>query len=263
MEKYLHPEVNPNISSKMNLISLQQDGNIYITKYSSLGFTLHNEAKLSGPTIFFPRNAIKWKIFSAEDINEKSLRLFAMLTPKLDILLIGTGGRRRDLSQETVRYLQENKVSFEVMSTDQAIATFNFQNNDQRWVAAALIPPESPKSDISNYVQSYYRDILDSTDMIYSEEKDLPQIEEKESGKQIDSTESKEKDNIEQKKVTARPNVWGDRSPLGMVKSVQSDQVMTVDREKYAEQNDRSTSTEGDASQKKSEKDGKSTDSKK
>ena len=62
MEKYLDPEMHPSLSSKVTLVSQQESEHIFITKYSGLGFTLQNSAKIAGANIFFPRNVVRWKV---------------------------------------------------------------------------------------------------------------------------------------------------------------------------------------------------------
>lgn len=50
---------------------------------------------------------------------------------------------------------------------DQAIATFNFQVNDQRWSVAALLPPEPIKTrDLSEEAKQRLNSRLDQTDIM-------------------------------------------------------------------------------------------------
>ncbi|XP_045166005.2 NADH dehydrogenase [ubiquinone] 1 alpha subcomplex assembly factor 3-like [Mercenaria mercenaria] len=263
IEKYLDPEMHPSLSSKMTLLSQQEDDHIYITRYSGLGFGLQNNVRLSGPTVFFPRNALKWKIFRPSDINERSLSLFSLITPKLDLVIIGTGSHKQELSKDTIKFLRQNRINFEVMASDKAVAAFNFQNNDQRWIAAAILPPEESQNDLLDYIQNVYDDILDSTDMIYSEEKELPRIrntdktktqklEDPQKGaekiKQLpdDSTEDTEADTVVEVKES---DVHFVKSPLGqsldflssdsIVREVTDDQKVkrkTLNKKRYSEE---------------------------
>ncbi len=80
---------------------------------------------------------------SIADINEKSLSLFCVLDPKIDVLVIGTGDQATtpEFSRNIMAFMQKYKINVEVLRTEQACATFNFLNSEGRIVAAAMIPP--------------------------------------------------------------------------------------------------------------------------
>ncbi|KAL1129478.1 hypothetical protein AAG570_014004, partial [Ranatra chinensis] len=108
------------------------------------GFRLNNGVFIVGPVVLFQNTVLCWNVQEDHDINEKSLSLFTILEPKLDILIIGCGKTGPHISQIDRNLLpvrQRYKINIEVMPTEKAAATFNFLTAEERYVAAALIPP--------------------------------------------------------------------------------------------------------------------------
>jgi len=119
-------------------------GTLFIDRFSARGFRLTNEYQIMGPCILFPRTIISWNVNSALDITPESLALFALLDPKLDVLVIGYGGGELKPNVGAIlKFCHANKINVEILKTEEACATFNFLNVEQRLVAAALIPPET------------------------------------------------------------------------------------------------------------------------
>lgn len=96
-----------------------------------------------GPMVIFPRSVLSWNISNYDDIHEKSLSLFTLLEPKIDVLVIGVGDQTVTpaFSIKMMNYMRAYSINVEVLKTEQACATFNFLNAEGRMVAAALIPP--------------------------------------------------------------------------------------------------------------------------
>lgn len=82
------------------------------------------------------------------DINSDTLVLFTVLEPKLDIIVIGTGDRIDTSScyRKLLPFIHKHRLNLEVLPTEQACATFNFLNAEGRYVAGALIPPQTIES---------------------------------------------------------------------------------------------------------------------
>lgn len=119
---------------------------LMIDTYSSLGFRLNNGIFAAGPVAIFPRTVLHWNVNTASDISPESLSLFALLEPKLDILVVGTGDVRSPLSAEVMHFLRRKRISTEILQTVQACNIFNFLNVEGRCVAGAFIPPTSSSS---------------------------------------------------------------------------------------------------------------------
>ncbi|GMT25980.1 hypothetical protein PFISCL1PPCAC_17277 [Pristionchus fissidentatus] len=111
---------------------------------SSYGFRMIDGSFLYGPIALFPKTALSWRVRTPDDITPESLSLFAMLEPKIDILVLGVGDKK-DIDKvraRVFRFLQEHKIGLEISDTEDALATFNFLNAESRYVAAALYPPD-------------------------------------------------------------------------------------------------------------------------
>lgn len=111
------------------------------------GFRLNTDFKVIGPMAIFPRMILAWNVDSVDDINEHSLRLFFVLEPQLDILVIGTGDA--EVTPDVIAHIkaitQKYGLNVEILKTEAAVTTFNFLNAESRLVAAALIPPKKIK----------------------------------------------------------------------------------------------------------------------
>ncbi|KAM7342749.1 NADH dehydrogenase [ubiquinone] 1 alpha subcomplex assembly factor 3 [Cochliomyia hominivorax] len=129
--------------TKINIFNTQQDLGIMITGYSQYGFRMNNDMVVIGPVAVFPRSLLSWNVESMDDINEESLSLFTALEPKLDLLIIGIGDQTAtpSFSKKILSFMKKYKINVEVLRTEQACATFNFLNAENRMVATALIPP--------------------------------------------------------------------------------------------------------------------------
>lgn len=71
--------------------------------------------------------------------------MFALLDPKIDILVLGTGDHHTtpDFQKKVLGFIKKYNVNVEVMPTENACATYNFLAAEGRMVAAALIPPKT------------------------------------------------------------------------------------------------------------------------
>ncbi|CAA9997632.1 unnamed protein product [Nesidiocoris tenuis] len=123
----------------------QQPGlGLMIDSYSKLGFRLNNGSFLYGPVVLFPKTILSWNVEDDDDITEESLDLFAILSPKPDVLIVGFGGTsvfKRNLDKVLHNFRISKKINLEILPTSRAIPTFNFLNAEGRFVVAALIPP--------------------------------------------------------------------------------------------------------------------------
>ncbi|ELT90525.1 hypothetical protein CAPTEDRAFT_168638 [Capitella teleta] len=134
-----------NLRSSVNILNQNHESEIYITSYSTVGFKLNSGIRVLGPTVIFPRSILHWNIAGPEAINEHSLSLFTVLEPKLDVLIIGAGTSDdlKAVDPKIIQYLRTKKLSVELLTTDHALATFNFLNSEKRYVAGAFLPPSS------------------------------------------------------------------------------------------------------------------------
>ena len=98
---------------------------------------------------------MSWNISNYEEINDKSLSLFCVLEPKIDVLVIGSGDQPMTpkFSGNIISFMRKYGINVEVLPTEQACTTFNFLNAEKRMVAAALIPPCLLSVSESDYVK--------------------------------------------------------------------------------------------------------------
>lgn len=162
----------------VSILNSDQDAPLMIDGYSMMGFRLNNGLFVVGPVALFPHSILSWNIEDDRSINESSLSLFLHLAPKLDLLIIGmSDSRNKKFIAETrenvyriIRQVRKgDKVNIEVMPTENAVTTFNYVNCEQRFVAAALIPPTfyTPTLD-DEYSVSYLNKKKESGDFITS-----------------------------------------------------------------------------------------------
>ncbi|XP_037930604.1 NADH dehydrogenase [ubiquinone] 1 alpha subcomplex assembly factor 3-like, partial [Teleopsis dalmanni] len=129
--------------TKVSILNTSLENGLMITGYSQYGFRLNNDVVVMGPIAIFPRSILSWHVNSFEDINENSLSIFYALEPKLDVLVLGIGDQAPspNFSKKIMEFMRNYKINVEILRTEQACATFNLLNSENRMVASALIPP--------------------------------------------------------------------------------------------------------------------------
>ncbi|XP_062563184.1 NADH dehydrogenase [ubiquinone] 1 alpha subcomplex assembly factor 3 [Armigeres subalbatus] len=129
--------------TSVSILNKEADAGLLINSFSQVGFRLSNDMKVIGPMAIFPRSVLSWNVEDHDDISEESLSLFTALEPKIDILIVGIGDQQTTpaFTKKIIEFMKKYRINVEVLSTEQACATFNFLNAEGRVVAAALIPP--------------------------------------------------------------------------------------------------------------------------
>lgn len=125
----------------ITILNHEIDSPLMVDGYHENGFRLNNGFNVRGPMAIFPKSVLAWDVASAEKVTLESLILFTLLEPKLDVLIIGVGDTGKQIPRETIIALQKKRINFEILTTEHALATFNFLNFERRCVAAALLPP--------------------------------------------------------------------------------------------------------------------------
>ncbi|CAH0601894.1 unnamed protein product [Chrysodeixis includens] len=114
---------------------------LMIDSYATYGFKLNNGLTILGPMAIFPKTVLSWQVLAAEKITEESLRLFKLLEPRIDLLILGLESSSRAQVKSVFAAARANSLNVEILPTEHACSTFNFLNAEGRSVAAALIPP--------------------------------------------------------------------------------------------------------------------------
>lgn len=88
---------------------------------------------------------MSWNIDNLEEIDEKTLSLFPLLEPKIDILVVGIGDQQASpkFQKNILSFMKKYNINVEVLHTEAACTTYNFLASEARMVAAALIPPQT------------------------------------------------------------------------------------------------------------------------
>ncbi|XP_042221819.1 NADH dehydrogenase [ubiquinone] 1 alpha subcomplex assembly factor 3-like isoform X2 [Homarus americanus] len=136
---------------------MEIEAGLMVDSYSQVGFRLNNGMSVIGPIALFPKTVLSWRVRSSQDINEDSLSLFYLLEPRLDILVIGVGDQGCRVDTRIIRFMKNKGVSLEILPTVSACTTFNFLNQERRYVAAALIPPVAISVNEDDLVQAERR----------------------------------------------------------------------------------------------------------
>ncbi|XP_041970505.1 NADH dehydrogenase [ubiquinone] 1 alpha subcomplex assembly factor 3 [Aricia agestis] len=125
----------------VRILNQEPDLGLIIDGYSNFGFRLNNGVTVLGPMAIFPRTILSWQVRNSDDITEPSLRLFKLIVPKIDLLIIGLETRDRKAVDAVFKASRQAKLNVEILPTEHACSTFNFLNAEGRSIAGALIPP--------------------------------------------------------------------------------------------------------------------------
>eukprot|EP01104_Vermistella_antarctica_P006082 TRINITY_DN16812_c0_g1_i1.p1 TRINITY_DN16812_c0_g1~~TRINITY_DN16812_c0_g1_i1.p1 ORF type:complete len:201 (+),score=31.69 TRINITY_DN16812_c0_g1_i1:165-767(+) len=110
-----------------------------IEETSETGFNV-NGVNFSGPIICFPESVYCWLVKDVRDITAESLAMTTVLSPAIKTLIIGTGRTAMPPDYKLIAAMKEHGIVVESMTTANAVGTFNFLRQEERPVAAALLP---------------------------------------------------------------------------------------------------------------------------
>ncbi|KAJ8683693.1 hypothetical protein QAD02_019485 [Eretmocerus hayati] len=129
----------------VTILNKNFDYGLMIDSVSERGFVLNNCMRIVGPMIMFPKTMLSWNVASSPEMTEESLCLFLNLEPKLDILVIGLDDEypyNAPFLQNLRELFKRHKIPTEILPVYHACSVFNFVNSENRYAAAALIPPK-------------------------------------------------------------------------------------------------------------------------
>ena len=99
-----------------------------------------DETMVPQSVILLPHSFLLWNAKTFEDINEKSLFLFPLIFPALEVLYVGCGEvQPGQLPIELTRLFRSKGIVLEATSTSNAASMFNVLNAEGRNVGAALL----------------------------------------------------------------------------------------------------------------------------
>jgi len=110
-----------------------------VDAYVPDGFTINN-VRLKGPVLLLPNMSLLLDVASVGELGAAALKVLAVLKPRPELLIVGTGKTMQLLPQETRAYLKDLRISADTMDTPHACSTFNILVQEGRNVAAVLLP---------------------------------------------------------------------------------------------------------------------------
>ena len=94
-----------------------------------------NQYTIPGPVIVLPTTFYLWGVESVEQVKPHSLEIFNFIKPRPDYLIIGTGHEPYIFHPAFLSHFKNMGIKIDVITTFQAIATFNSCVDDDKNVA--------------------------------------------------------------------------------------------------------------------------------
>jgi len=120
---------------------------VAVKTISSSGIELVNGLVLPSACIFLEGRVFLWDVpriidhGNWEGWTRDHFKIFEVVVPKPEILLLGTGNSVMMPPASLKKHLTEIGIQLDVMNTWNACSTYNLLTEEGRRVAAALIPP--------------------------------------------------------------------------------------------------------------------------
>lgn len=156
-------------ASPVTAFARQDDRRTQILGSDRYGFNVNN-IRMRGSVLCFPNFTLLWNVTSVRNISPRSIAPVHMIKPRVELCIIGATTRSKrgakgllEEEDENVNpalfgYLSRKGVALEVMSTANAIATFNLLQAEDRPVCAALISREPmSRDDACLYTDDVYK----------------------------------------------------------------------------------------------------------
>ncbi|EFA76845.1 hypothetical protein PPL_09597 [Heterostelium album PN500] len=116
---------------------------ITIDGYSQQGFSV-NSVLIPGSVVAIPNLCLLWDVHEPAEITVESMAALAIVDPPIEFVIVGTGEARVPLDAELLDQLKRRyHINIEVMSTVNALGTYNILAEEGRRVAAFLICNEA------------------------------------------------------------------------------------------------------------------------
>ncbi|XP_014222735.1 uncharacterized protein LOC106649688 [Trichogramma pretiosum] len=160
----------------VTILNKNFDYGLMIDNMSEQGFVLNNGIRTVGPLILFPKTMLSWNIACSEDMNEDSFSLLLNMHPKLDVVVVGLDDNypaNSPIVKKVKDIFRKHKINVEVLPTYKACSTYNFLNAENRYAAAAMIPPKLLK--VENLL---LKDGQKGEDIPIPQGEDVPELEE-------------------------------------------------------------------------------------
>ena len=115
----------------------------HISEVDAGGFELRGDVFVPTSICCLPYHAFLWRARVQEDVTVESLRLFTVVHPRPEIVVVGLGARGpRERLAEVEQHFREEGIALEQMDTANAVHTFNILNDEGRTVGGAFLTLE-------------------------------------------------------------------------------------------------------------------------
>ncbi|PVZ99683.1 hypothetical protein BB558_000485 [Smittium angustum] len=129
-----------------NMFSVSPDA-VGISKDLIDGFRLSDERVLKTDILIINNSTFEWcldhptdkKTNAIANIKPEAFKIFEVVSPKPEILVLGTGKLPRKLPEDTRNYLLKLGIKLDQSTTKNACGTFNFLMEEGRKVAFAAV----------------------------------------------------------------------------------------------------------------------------
>lgn len=124
------------------------DRRMQVTEYDDGGFEVQGDVYIPSSIALLPHTAYLWRPRRVEEINFETLRLFTVVFPRPEIVVVGLGedfSSSRSLGPEIITKFMQEGIMIEQMNTRNAVHTFNILNDEGRTVGGAILTPK-PRS---------------------------------------------------------------------------------------------------------------------
>jgi uncharacterized protein len=136
------PAISRGAMDDFDLASQLDKPLIVVQGYGPNSFRVNGE-DVFGSVLLFRDAFFSWNVTQFEQITPQSLVPIQLHHPAPELLILGVGPMLKPLSPAFMEHFKKLGVAVEVMNTPSALATFNFLNQEERSVAAALLVMES------------------------------------------------------------------------------------------------------------------------
>lgn len=111
-----------------------------VNTYSDRGFRLANNLFIVGSILLFPTHVYSWNVKRGIDITPESLMIFDLIVPKTKIVIIGYGEEGEPYDSSIPLILKKKGISCEMLTTPNAVTTYNYLVHDAVHAAGAFVP---------------------------------------------------------------------------------------------------------------------------
>mmetsp|Transcript_3514 Transcript_3514/g.10367 ORF Transcript_3514/g.10367 Transcript_3514/m.10367 type:complete len:202 (-) Transcript_3514:228-833(-) len=124
------------------------DKRTVVSEVDAGGFELNGDVYVPSAIACLAHSAFLWKARTPADITVDAVRLFTVVHPRPEIVVVGLGARGpRERLAEVEAYLKSEGIALEQSDTPNAVHTFNILNDERRHVGGAFLTLEPRGAD--------------------------------------------------------------------------------------------------------------------